>query len=82
MVVGVGLYFVAQFGIINNRYIELAIMSTYLPMPVLSSLTYLVFVRPYREYCKRVFQSICNSKTNLPINSTQTPAFATSASKN
>ncbi|CAI5450821.1 unnamed protein product [Caenorhabditis angaria] len=53
MVLAICLYLIAQFGIYNSRWLELSIMSSYLPMPVLSSLTYICFVRPYRQYCKR-----------------------------
>ncbi|CAI5450822.1 unnamed protein product [Caenorhabditis angaria] len=54
MLISVILYLLLQFGIVlPNEIIEYSIIPIWLLIPCFSPFTYICFVRPYREVCKR-----------------------------
>ncbi|CAL2045355.1 unnamed protein product [Caenorhabditis brenneri] len=56
------IYIAMQFGLLRGTFFEYLIFSTVIFMPVVSPITYLVYVRPYRLFLLRTFCRKCAPK--------------------
>ncbi|EFP00194.1 hypothetical protein CRE_18731 [Caenorhabditis remanei] len=55
LMIGVVCYIVSQLGLVTHPFIEYLIFASICTMPMLSPFTYLVFIRPYRTFCMKLF---------------------------
>ncbi|CAO4382023.1 unnamed protein product [Caenorhabditis nigoni] len=55
LMIGVTCYILSQLGLITHPFIEYLIFASICTMPMLSPFTYLVYIRPYRTFCMKLF---------------------------